>query len=66
MSVIVSMTLSIIKSHFIFLERYLISEFEKWRAIRASVGGVLAWVSCLRGCRARMGGVLTWVTWLAC
>ena len=21
-------------------------EFEKWRAIRASVGGVLAWVTC--------------------
>ena len=24
-------------------------EFEKWRAICAYVGGVLAWVACLRG-----------------
>ena len=41
-----------------------IFEFEKWRAIRASVGGVLAWVAwiaCLRGWCASVGGVLTWV-----
>ena len=46
-----------------------LSEFEKWRAIRASfgsMGGVLAWVACLRGqcgwraCVLGAGGVLTW------
>ena len=40
------------------------NEFQKWRAIRASVGGVLAWVVwvvCLRGWRASVGGVLAWV-----
>ena len=45
------------------------NEFEKWRAIRASVGGVLAWVACLRGWRACVGGlgsVLAWVKWLVC
>ena len=45
-------------------------EFEKWRAIRASVGGVddvlawVAWVACLRGWRgwhANVGGELAWV-----
>ena len=47
-------------------------EFEKWRAIRASVGDMLAWlawVACLRGwCgwRAYVGGVLAWVAWAAC
>ena len=38
------------------------NEYEKWRAIRASVGGVLAWVACLRGWRPSVGGVLVWVT----
>ena len=47
-------------------------QFEKWRAIRASVngvGGVLAlvtWVSCLRGWHANFGyvvDILVWVTW---
>ena len=54
------------------------SEFEKWRAIRASVGGVgdvlawVTWVVCLRGWRASMGGVggmlawVAWVAWVAC
>ena len=43
------------------------NEFQKWRAIRASVGGVggvlawVAWVVCLRGWRASVGGVLAWV-----
>ena len=45
-------------------------EFEKWRAIRASVGGVgdvqawVLWVECLRGWHASVGdvgGVLTWL-----
>ena len=39
-------------------EGILLKEFEKWRAIRASVGGVggvLAWVTCC------VGGVLAWV-----
>ena len=35
------------------------SEFEKWRAIRASVSGVLTWVACYVG---GVGGVLAWVT----
>ena len=37
------------------------TEFEKWHAIRASVGGVggvLAWVACMRGWRASVGAVL--------
>ena len=43
------------------------NEFEKWRAIRANVGGVggmLAWVisqSGRRGRRACVGNVLSWV-----
>ena len=39
-------------------------EFEKWLAIRASVGGVggvLAWVTCQRGWHAYVGDVLVWV-----
>ena len=45
-------------------------EFEKWRAIRASVGGVggaltwVTWVECLRGWHGNEGdvvGVLAWV-----
>ena len=49
------------------------AEFEKWRAIRASVsdvGGVLAWVTWvarLHGWRANVGylvGVLAWVMWV--
>ena len=31
---------------------YAVEEFEKWRAIRASVGGVR--------------GVLTWMVWVTC
>ena len=31
------------------------SEFEKWRAIRSIVGGVLAWMPCFRGWRASVG-----------
>ena len=48
------------------------NEFEKWRAIRACVGGVLAWVAYLHGwrgwraIRACVGGMLAWVTWMAC
>ena len=37
-----------------------INEFMKWRAIGANVGGVggvLAWLACLRGWCASMGGV---------
>ena len=49
-----------------------LNEFEKWRAIRVSVGSVggvlewVAWVACLRGWHvwcAYVGGVLVW---LAC
>ena len=47
-------------------------EFEKWLAIPASVGGVLARVArmaCFRGWCASVGGVggvLAWVAWEAC
>ena len=45
-------------------------EFEKWRAIRASVGGmcgVLVCVAYLCGERACVGGVLVWWRrWCAC
>ena len=50
-------------------------QFEKWRAIRASVngvGGVLAlvtWVPCLRGWHANVGGVDgldSVLAWVAC
>ena len=40
-------------------------EFEKWRAIRASVGGVggvLAWVTRFHGWRTSVGGMLAWVS----
>ena len=40
-------------------------EFEKWRAIRAGVGGVggaLALVACLRGWCASM---LAWAVWVS-
>ena len=43
------------------LKPSFLREFEKWSAIRASVGGVsgvLAWVACLHGWR---GGMLAWV-----
>ena len=30
--------------HFMWV--IIFTEFEKWRAIRASVGGMLAWVAC--------------------
>ena len=43
-------------------------EFEKWLAICSSVGGVLAWVTCLRVWRASVddvGGVLAWMTWVS-
>ena len=48
------------------------TEFEKWRAVRGSGGGVLAWVAwlaCLRGWRASVGdvgGVLAWVASYYC
>ena len=45
------------------------NEFEKWRAIRACVGGVLAWVacySCLRGWHASVGDVDGVLAWLVC
>ena len=38
------------------------NEFEKWRAIRACVGGVLAWVTWWR---VYVGGALAWVAWVA-
>ena len=44
---------------------FAVFEFEKWRAIRASVGGVggmLAWVTCQSG---DLGGVPACVTWVA-
>ena len=44
-------------------------EFEKWRAIRASVGGVggvLAWVACLEGWCASVGGMGGLLSWVAC
>ena len=37
------------------------TEFEKWCAIRASVGSMLvwvAWVTCFRGCRTSVGVVI--------
>ena len=40
------------------------NEFEKWCAIRASVGGVggvLAWVASQRTCVGGVSGVLAWV-----
>ena len=39
-------------------------EFEKWRAIHASVGGVLAceW----RASVGDVGGMLAWVAWVEC
>ena len=46
-----------------------VSEFEKLRAIRASVGGVgnvLVWVTCLRGWHASMGSVGGVLAWMAC
>ena len=51
-----------------FLRFQLKTEFEKWRAMRASVcdvGDVLAWVTYLR---VRVGSVLPWVSFyvLAC
>ena len=30
------------------------------------VGGMLAWVACLRGWRVSIGDMLTCVTWVAC
>ena len=39
-------------------------EFEKWRAIRAGVGGVGSVggvLVCLRGCRPCLDSMLTWV-----
>ena len=45
------------------------NEFEKRRAIRASVGsvgGVLARMACQRGWRACVGHVLAWLAWVAC
>ena len=50
-------------------------DFEKWRAIRVSVGSVggvlawVAWVAYLHGWCASVhdvGGVLAWVAWVAC
>ena len=52
--------------------KYMQVEFEKWRAICASVGGVggvLAWVvqmTCLRGWRASVGDVGGVLAWMAC
>ena len=54
---------------------YPAKEFEKWRAIRGSVGGVdnvvawVAWVMCLHGWCTSVAGmcdVLAWVAWVAC
>ena len=45
------------------------TEFEKWRAVRGSVGGVLAWVAwvaCLRGWHASVGDVGGVLAWVAC
>ena len=48
-------TFQIIQLFIISHPKIILIEFEKWRAIRASVGGVggvgsmLAWVACLRG-----------------
>ena len=42
-------------------KQHVLVEFEKWHAIRASVG---AWVACLHLRRASvgdLGGVLAWV-----
>ena len=44
-------------------------EFEKLRAIRASVGGVLAWVTwvaCLHEWRASVGSLCGVLAWVAC
>ena len=48
-------------------QKTVVREFEKWRAIRASVSGVLAWVTCQRvwrGWHACVGDVLVWVGWV--
>ena len=45
----------------------VLKQFEKCCAIRASMGGVLEWVTCQRGWRgwrSCMSGVLAWVAWL--
>ena len=44
--------------------KWLIAEFEKWRAIRARVGGVLAWVACLCVWHASVSGVVASVSCL--
>ena len=41
-----------VSMHYRNIQALATEEFEKWRAIRASVGGV--------------GGVFAWVTWVAC
>ena len=40
--------------------------FEKWRAILASVGGVLSLVACLCGSRASVDGMSGVLAWVAC
>ena len=50
-----------------YQSQWLKTDFEKWRAIHASVSEVLAWVACWCGWHASVGGVggmLTWVEWV--
>ena len=53
------------KSFFVVEKILHLFEFEKWRTIRASVGGVgsvlawVAWMACLRVWCASVGGVVT-------
>ena len=52
-----------------FIDLIITKEFEKWHAIRASVGGVggvLACVACLRGWHASVGVVVGVLAWVAC
>ena len=42
------------------------NEFEKWRAIRACVGGVGGVLACLRGWHASVGDVDGVLAWLVC
>lgn len=51
------------------LHVFSVTEFEKWRAIRTSmgsVGGMLACVAYLCGWRAGVGGVDCVLAWVAC
>ena len=57
------------RRYFKIYQRWKNAEFEKWRAIRTSmgsVGGMLACVAYLCGWRAGVGGVDCVLAWVAC